>query len=158
MQLPILPLAMLTLTAPMMAQNFDGLETTSACYMRVYDSEHLARNPKQTVTRFFVARRGAGNDFEELPIRVGYTLKGSRDYFQANGRCLRVDTGYSCWLEGDMGAFTMTRLEKNKMQASLIRMSIEGYYSFSAELTEDDNRVMHLYATGISQCGRPRRN
>jgi hypothetical protein len=98
-----LMLAALTgaLAAPFAAR----AEPLKGCYIRIYDADHLAKNPRQIIRRIQFERvEGAG------PASYGVQayLKNDKRIWDAGGSCKPEGAALLCELDGDSGHIRAT--------------------------------------------------
>jgi hypothetical protein len=133
----------------------DALARDGACFARVYDAAHLAAHPQQTVTHFFVGAAGPEWRATETPghftVGFGFRLAGHDDLYSGIGICAPNGDALACTVEGDGGAFAVTRNGQG-LRIAVERLEVEGPHDFSPDLALADNRVMLLSPAGAGAC------
>lgn len=129
-----LPLALILAAS---AANAGALQDTmfphnAACYLRYYNSEHLAAHPAQQVETLQI-----GPDYEHfgetpLPLRVVVYLRGNSQQYRAIAYCEDADKALLCQMEGDAGAFKLEPGRDGALRLSVAPdgMSFEGETNF----------------------------
>lgn len=65
-------------------------DKTYACFVRVYDAEHLARHPKQKVNRMkllVTAEKTPGEGASGYSFRLGLSYRNRKGVFDSSGEC-----------------------------------------------------------------------
>lgn len=137
---------------------FDRL-SGGTCYMRLYESAHLAKNPKQTITKFHVV--ALGNDPlkrshpQKFTVAFNFWLKNA-GYYDGNAACTTAGGQAVCNVEADGGSFTLAT-QGNQLRVTLgQRLEVEGQKKFSPNVATPDNRVMLLPAAPKGSCQQSR--
>ena len=134
---------------------FEALTRPSACFARAYDAAHLAAHPHQTVIRFFVGEAGAAWRPTQTPghfnVAFGFQIVGRPDIYAGVGICTPNGDRAACDIEGDGGAFTISRHDDG-LRIDVTRMEVEGANDFSPDLAASDNRVMLLRPAAATEC------
>jgi hypothetical protein len=134
---------------------FQTLTRPSACFARTYDAAHLAAHPHQTVTRFFVGEAGAAWRPTQTPghfnVAFGFQIVGRSDTYAGLGICTPSGDRAACDIEGDGGAFTISRHDDG-LRIDATRIEVEGANDFSPDLAAADNRVMLLHPAAAPAC------
>lgn len=105
--------AALLFSVPALAGPLDATFRKHSCYAHNYDAAHLARHPRQTVTRLALNYLPENADSKpNTPARFelgfGFELKGHDGYYDGNAVCTTKGSGFDCSLEGDDGSFRLT--------------------------------------------------
>ena len=81
-----------------------GAQALGPCYARVYTEKHLREHPDQKVAMISFGRSEyqAGGEIVNYDLRV--QLKGQTEVYLGNAYCEASVEGYTCGMEGDMGA------------------------------------------------------
>jgi len=134
---------------------FETLTRPSACFARSYDAAHLAAHPHQTVTRFFVGEAGPDWRATQTPghfnVAFGFQIVGHSDTYAGVGICTPNGDRAACDIEGDGGAFTISRHDDG-LRIDAARIEVEGANDFSPDLAASDNRVMLLRPAAATEC------
>lgn len=141
---------------------FDRLSGPGAgsdpCLARDYDAAHLRRNPRQKVTHFHMMRERVDVADENGPrrftVRVGFRLRGVRDFYATNAICTTAGDAADCTGEGDTGAFRIT-LSGEGVRLVLERLEAEGSRGGSPDLARSDDRVFLLQPARAGACAAP---
>jgi hypothetical protein len=142
--------------SPAAAQTiFKRLEGGSTCYLRLYDTEHLRRIPKQTISKFSVIAATpdpiAARHPKEFTVHFGFWVKNG-GYYDAEAVCKTSAGAASCNVEGDGGSFTLT-MQGEQLRVTLgKRLEVEGEKDFSPNVATDANRVMLLSTAHKDSC------
>lgn len=100
----------------------------SACFIRSYDTAHLAKNPDQLVTSMALTIAPIAQDDGNPVLIVSTTFRGESYLYSAFAYCDSAGDALKCFIEGDGGSFTLTGRGKGKLLLSVDRggMSFEG--------------------------------
>jgi len=142
----------------------DTLFAAPSCYMRLYDGQHLARNPKQSVNRIMLAI-DADNLGQAPASRFSSALrvnvKGVRETFTGNALCASERAQLLCGVEGDGGTFRIKPGSNDSLMIEVVGdgLRFEGNSGFAAVggRVSDDNRFI-LSRVEFERCGlKPKR-
>jgi hypothetical protein len=132
-----------------------GAQRSDPCLARTYDSEHLARNPRQRVTRFHLIRERVPvpdqNNAERFTVRIGFRLRNDSDSYSVNGICTTHGEVAECMGEGDAGEFRL-ELRGDAVRVQVTRLEVEGSRGSSPNLADSDDRVFLLQPSQRSAC------
>ena len=144
---------------PFYARYIAPRDGVAPCYARTYDDAHLADNPKQRVTRFFLTRSEADGfkPPKSFGVSFGFTVRGSTDTFAGEAACADKRGGVACSVEGDGGSFTLDGGARNGVKVTIDqRLVVEGLEGFSPNLAKGgDDRVLLLFPDPAEACGFP---
>ncbi len=93
---------------------FANADGGTPCYTRVYDAQHLRRNPHQKVRQITLAfdhAKASGDnpaDARQFEVALGLTIKGMTELFTSPAYCSAERSGFVCRVEGDGGTFRIT--------------------------------------------------
>jgi hypothetical protein len=111
------------LSAPAVAKEND-------CYVRVYDAEHLAKNPQQIVRRIQLERMADAGVPVYFSIRIH--LKNDKRPWDAGGPCKAEGTAFRCELDGDSGHVRLSPDGED------MRLDVIDYMGFEADAKNGD--------------------
>jgi hypothetical protein len=137
---------------------FDRLTGTAGgdpCFARVYDADHLRRNPRQKVVRIHLARErvevAEENGPQRFTVRIGFRLRADRDSYETHAVCTGGGTAADCTGEGDTGAFRII-LAGEVLRIEVERLEVEGARGASPDLARSDDRVFLLRPAAAAAC------
>lgn len=138
-----------------------------ACFVRVYDAEHLARHPKQKVRRMklLVTAEGATKESaDSFSFRLGLNYRNKRSTFDSSGGCNPVaeegtkNSQLSCYVDCDGGGIGITLANDDKvamLEVERIRIWRNSHpdeeASYSLEAGQDDH-IFRLERVDTRQC------
>ncbi len=115
----------------------------NSCYQRIYSKSHLAKHPRQTVTRFFIGHfpqkyvgkegyEGAvmkSNDDTDILVDIKVRFRNAKGSFSETGICHKEAGKILCGIECDGGGF---EIQPRKNGRLLLRTGSKtgGYDSF----------------------------
>jgi hypothetical protein len=145
------------MATPAGAQTFFDRYMTAKppCFARAYLPEEMKRNPRQTVTNFFIWHAQPDPLRSEHPrrfeVEFGFRQKQNQDLFTARGACHDQGGTIQCNVESDGGSFT---IEPNGdgLRVTIARIVVEGKRGVSPDLAKGDNRVMLLRSSPNTAC------
>ena len=145
--------------APSQAQAADILFNRylagGTCYMRLYDAQHMRRNPKQTLSKFHVVAMAGDPLKAQHPktytVRFNYWIKNA-GYYDGQATCNTLGAGATCSVEADGGSFVLTPQGKQLKVTLGSRLEVEGAKNFSPNVATSANRVMLLPAAPSGSC------
>lgn len=143
------------LAAPAGAASFhDGWKGEAPCFARSYDAQHLAKHPRQRLTRFALreSRLPNVNGPGEFEVTFSFTVKGRKEVYEAECICRDAASLVHCTVEGDGGAFTL-QAEGANLLVRIERIAVEGPDDFSPEIgVGGDDRVVRLHRSPARAC------
>ena len=129
-----------------------------SCYMRVYDGQHLARNPSQKVSRIMFALDpdNLGGQKPKFGGVLRLNVKGATELFTGSSYCTNERGQLVCRIEGDGGTFKIKPGSNDGLMIDVVGdgLRFEGNSGF-AEVggnTSDDNRFI-LSRVETELCG-----
>ncbi|QCK88293.1 hypothetical protein E8L99_22290 [Phreatobacter aquaticus] len=133
--------------------------TPDPCFLRVYDGEHLARNPRQRVVRMTLRRvreaPAEENNEARYTVALTFQIRGNRDRFEVNGICTARGEAADCQGEGDAGAFRLSTPPGGGLRLDVVeRLQAEGARGFSPDLMASDDRAFLLARVSSTLCPR----
>lgn len=134
--------------------HFAGAENTG-CFVRNYDTAHLAKHPDQWVTSMALTisplSKGANVPILELFV----TRRGDSYYYHVRAYCQTVGDTLSCRLDKDAGAFTVSGQKNHKI---LVKNTPDGMAfsgdkgAFTLSGTQGDDRSFLLPSVSSDMC------
>lgn len=99
-----------TLSAWPMQKQFPTNRST--CYERIYDDAHLAKHPKQDVTRITLTFQPDTENIQteekyKLRLDIDIEVRGKKDIYTLGGFCQTATKGVLCTPEWDAGTFSV---------------------------------------------------
>ncbi|WP_439575733.1 hypothetical protein [Phreatobacter sp.] len=139
---------------------FDRLSGPAAdrdpCFARVYDADHLARNPRQRVERISLRRTRvevpAENNARTFSVQLAFQLRGGDDSYNVVGICRTSGQRAECGGEGDAGAFRLSFSGEALRLEVVGRLEVEGERGASPDLARSDDRVFLLRPAAPAAC------
>jgi hypothetical protein len=134
--------------------------TPDPCFLRAYDGDHLARNPRQRVVHMTLRRvRSAPpeeNSEARYTVAVTFQIRGNRDRFEVNGICTPRGEAADCQGEGDAGGFRLSaQPQGGGLRLDVVeRLQAEGARGFSPDLMLSDDRAFLLARVSSTLCPR----
>lgn len=112
-----------------------GQRELSACFYRDYDAAHLGAHARQQTRIIEIDMEPPDSDQqaytpERFELGVGVMARAGSDWYTANAICKTSGTGFSCYLEGDGGEFTLAPLPDGGMELATRGFNIEGDSGF----------------------------
>jgi hypothetical protein len=105
----------------------------ASCYLRQYSDAHLAGHPDQLVAQIALGPT-PGNTYEPgwIVLTVTVRLRGSQETYMGGAICDLAGDRLDCAMEGDAGAFTLTRAKDGgvMLNVSPRGMAFEGEQDF----------------------------
>lgn len=154
--LSLIGMAVAMLAEPAAAAGFAERWKAGApgCFARAYDAGHLAKHPRQRVTRFALgpSKLGAPTAKGTFEITFSLMLKGDTEVYQWEGICRATAKALICGAEGDSGHFTI-RPDGRNVLVAIESLVLEGEKGFTPDLgVGGDDRVLRLYPSPASAC------
>lgn len=154
--LPLLLAVLPALAAPAFAESPRAalFPTDASCYLRAYDSAHLASHPDQLVKEIALGPEPGSFEADVLVLRVTVRLRGDAELRQADAYCENTGGTLSCGLEGDAGWFQLSPTAKGaRMEVGRDGLGFEGETGF-VELGggQSDDEVFALPAVPADSC------
>ncbi|NJL08620.1 MAG: hypothetical protein HC900_10440 [Methylacidiphilales bacterium] len=153
----VVPLALLP--GPAAAQLLSMQFADPFCYARTYSAEHLASHPRQRVRMISLRRTADANppgDNRSLEFELSVRARGARENWGGVAVCRNGTERQNCWMEGDMGQFTLARLSNDTIELRVVRadgLSFETETTFeSIGAAGSDDRVFRLNKAPINAC------
>ncbi len=134
-----------------------AIVTSGQCYARSYTSAHLKAHPRQKV-RAIALRKLEGTQAGVIAagksaLAIGFNLRGYSQAFQAYAECSPQGASLGCFMEGDAGAFTLSRTAKDGLVMRVTRqLGVEGRTMIEFGGTSSDDNVFVLSKAGASSC------
>lgn len=110
-------------SATAMAQPITG------CFVRVYDSNHLAKNPRQTIRRIQFQVLA---EYDPVAYGIRVSLKNDRRPWDAGGGCEPEGSSLRCGLDDDSGRVRITPTKDG------VRLDVIDHMSFIADKPDGD--------------------
>ncbi len=160
-QRAILPLFLLGMTVSARADaKFDRyFGHGDTCYARIYDAPHLKSHPHQNVRKIelsFAPKNPDGKANTAGHFELGFAViqRHPAGAYGGSAICEAKGGGFSCYLEGDQGLFTL-RTAGADLQLDVIprgneRISLEGETDFTQFGSDDVTFILRKDALG--QC------
>ncbi|MCC3244051.1 hypothetical protein LG047_01740 [Methylocystis sp. WRRC1] len=123
-----LAVAILAITAALAARA--EAAQLQGCYVRVYDADHLAKNPRQIIRRIQFERMEGDYDPPQYGVRVH--LKSDKRPWDAGGPCKPEGASLRCDLDGDSGHVRATP------DGDKLRLEVIDYIGFEADAKNGD--------------------
>jgi hypothetical protein len=154
------PLAATTLAARPLEKELPP--KASACFERIYDSEHLNAHPMQQVTRItLIHERGADakpEAEEPLYVSIEITVRGNAEVYRLGGLCEPQGKGVRCTPEWEAGSFLVEAVADGALLVTNKSMMFNPDNSAAEEVApgaiqlRGDDRAWKLFPGG-PQCG-----
>jgi hypothetical protein len=144
--------------ADSVANLFDN-GTAAGCYKRTYDKAHMAKHPNQMVTMIELAYAPATDPayiegFGPIAFGLSVLTRSSQNEIVGNvALCRNEGQAVFCGMEGDGGAFIVTRAGPTK-----IRLDISVELTFETDRfisLGSDDKIFVLEKTAARNCQKP---